>query len=295
MLDPAVDRAWRAAADVRRRLTGGGSRRSALRSLGRPSRRDPDRWERATSQHHARYRAEHPPASDRAAVVCVSRRPHLLDRVVTNIARQRDEIELDVVFVTNHRDFALLDVERELTRVGGATIIETDPSTTLGAALNLGFDATSERYVAKLDDDDWYGAGYLADGLRAHGYAGAGVVGKHTYYADVGSPPARYLRFPGHEFEYSGTLAGGTLIVDRDLVGSIAFEDLSLGEDRAFLAACHRRGISTFSADRFGFVQHRDRDNTWSIAAADFLAGCRPVDRTAPEHAVDRPPAGDDR
>ena len=288
--DAWVDRAWRAVADVRRRATGEGSARTALRSLGRPSRGDHELWHRRTSQCHDRYRAEHPPASRRAAVVCVSMRPQLIDRVIANVTRQMAHVAVDLVFVANDAGFVDVDLEARFEPVGGATIIVPEPGTSLGAALNLGLDATSERFVAKMDDDDWYGPGYLLDGLRAHRYAGAGVVGKHTYYAHLEATGERHLRFPGHEFEYTGTLAGGSLLIDRDRVGDLRFADLSLGEDRAFLAACHRRGVSTFSADRFGFVQHRGRGNTWSITDTEFLRGCLRVDPDSSDHQVERPP-----
>ena len=213
----------------------------------------------------------------------------MIDRVVANVARQATHVAVDLVFVANDPGFVDVDLEACFDAVGGATIVVPAPGTTLGAALNLGLDATSERFAAKLDDDDWYGPGYLLDGLRAHRYAGAGVVGKHTYYAQLEATGQRHLRFPGHEFQYSGTLAGGSLLIDRERVGDLRFEDISLGEDRAFLAACHRRGASTFSADRFGFVQHRGRGNTWSISDDDFLVGCVRVDPDRPEHQVERP------
>lgn len=294
--DVLVDRAWRGWADVRRLATRAGSAGPALHSLGSRSRTDLDAWHRRTAERHERYRSEHPPTSRRAAAICVSMRPHLVDLVVANMARQLHGLHLDVVFVANHPDFARIDLERQFAVIeSGVTLIQAEPGTSLGAALNLGLDATSERFVAKLDDDDWYGSGYLLDGLRAHGYAGAGVVGKHTYYADVESAGERYLRFPGHEFTYSGTLAGGTLLIDRLRVGDLRFDDVSLGEDRAYLRACHRRGVSTFSADRFGFVQRRGRDNTWTISDGAFLADCVRVEPDDPNHRVDRSSPADGR
>lgn len=287
-VDPVIDRAFRARADLRRRWSRAGSAGPALRSFGRPSRRNLDEWHRRTSEGHERYRAEHPPVSRSAAVVCVTMRPHLVDLVVANVTRQTPGLELEFVFVATHPDFDRVELEQRFESIGRARMIRADPGTSLGAGLNLGLEATDERFVAKFDDDDWYGPGYLVDMLRAHGYAGAGVVGKHSYYADVESDGGRYLRFAGHEFRYSGTLAGGTLVIDRDRVGDLRFEEISLGEDRAFLAACHRRGASTFSADRFNFVQSRRHDNTWAISQDDFLIGTLAVDRDADVHRVGR-------
>ena len=277
-------RAWRYSADLRRAVRRQGSARSALASLGSPQRSNLDEWIEATDTRHDDYRQGHIIPEGRVAIVCVSIRPTLLDAVVTNIKRQRD-VDVEVVFVANSQTFDMKQVEEAFAWLDRVVIIRPPESTTLGSALNQAMDLTDARFVAKFDDDDLYGSGFLADSLRAHGYAGAGVVGKHTYFARLEPSGETHLRFPANEFRYSGTLAGGTLVLDRDRIGDQQFEDISLGEDRAFLAQCHRRGFSTFSADRFNFVQMRTGSNTWTIDDAAFLTDSVPV---PPSTAIDR-------
>lgn len=287
VIDRLVARSWRAYADARRRTTAPGAGRAVLAHFGSPRRRDVEHWNRSVSEGFESYRAAFPPAAGRASVVCVSERPHLLDAVVDNVRRQQG-IDVEFVLVTNHDGFGRLDVERALSVLPSARIVEMPAAASLGRCLNAGFAAASERHVAKFDDDDWYGSHHVADSLRAHGLAAAGVVGKHSYYAELLRSGERLLRFPANEFRYSGTLAGGTLVVDRDRTGSLEFEDRSLGEDRAFIAACHRRGVSTFSADRFGFIQRRGGENTWPIDDDSFRRSTRRVDPDDPVHVVER-------
>ena len=73
------------------------------------------------------------------------------------------------------------------------------------------------------------------------------------------------LRFPGNEFRYTGTIAGGTLFIDRERFCDAHFESLNIGEDRALLAAAHRRRLPIFAADRFNYAQIRHNDNVWPI------------------------------
>jgi hypothetical protein len=270
--------AWRYAADLGRVATRRGSARSALQSLGGPMRDDAEVWDNATRSRHDDYRRAHAVPSGRVAVVCVSMRPQMLDAVVANISRQID-VDLEAVYVANAETFDMHAVEDSLASIERMTILRPPAHTSLGAALNQAMEHTDARFVAKFDDDDVYGPWFLADSLRAHGYAGAGVVGKHSYYAQIARTGSTYLRFPQNEFRYSGTLAGGTLVIDRDRIGDQRFDDVSLGEDRAFLAQCHRRGFSTFSADRFNFLQMRTGSNTWAFADASFLEGATAVDR----------------
>ncbi|BAN03318.1 hypothetical protein [Ilumatobacter coccineus] len=294
-LDAVVKRAWRGIADAKRIATRSGSARSALASLGTPSRGEAAAWLHATSKHHDDYRAAHPVAAGRVAVVCVSSRPHLVDAVVANVAAQTEvqPTDLDVVYVANYdvadpNDIDEVGLHGRFGQFANFRLIVPAAGTSLGHALNSAMAATDARFVAKFDDDDLYGPHHLADSLRAHGYAGAGVVGKHTYYAHLAERDETVLRFPGHEFSYSSTLAGGTLVIDRDRVGDQQFDDLSLGEDRAFLATCHRRGISTFSADRFNFTQIRSTHNTWQPGHDAFMVGTQPADAGGPEHRIDR-------
>lgn len=281
------DRAWRAYAEGRTRLERRGSNRSALDSFGTPERDELEAWNDVMARRFDRYRQDHPVPSDPVTIICVSKRPRELDRIVGNVARQVG-VDADLVLVTNDGGYADVDVEAAVAGLGSVLLLDTPSDMSLGACLNRALAASSTRYVAKFDDDDHYGPGFLADGLRALAFSGAALVGKHTYYAELASTGERYLRFPGHEFSYSPTLAGGTLLIDRGRVGDLWFDDISLGEDRAFIAACHRRGWATFAADRFNFIQCRGADNTWSVPDERFLAGCRRVDRGDWVHAVDR-------
>lgn len=290
--DAIIRRAWRGVADAKRVVTRSGSERSALAALGNPSRDDAAAWLGTTSQRHHDYRASHPMAEGRVAIVCVSARPHLVDAVVSNIRGQNelDPADLDVVYVANYHDDSAdaAGLAQRFSEFDNFALVITEPGTSLGSALNLGLAETEARFVAKFDDDDIYGPDYLADSLRAHRYCGAGVVGKHSYYAQLVDEGEMVLRFPSHEFSYSSTLAGGTLVIDRDRVGDQQFDDVSLGEDRAFLAACHRRGISTFSTDRFNFVQVRSTHNTWQPGTDVFMSGAQLIDDQLPEHRIDR-------
>jgi hypothetical protein len=257
-----------------------------------PNRHDVVAWNESTSDLHPRYRDRFAPSGGSVAVVCVSNRSSLVDRVVANVERQGNVVE-DLIYVAS---VAIDDTVEQRLAAAGSTVTRVEviraEGVSLGAGLNLGMNHTDARFVAKFDDDDHYGAQYLSDALRAHRYAGAGVVGKHTYYAHLDETDEWVLRFPAHEFAYSSTLAGGTLVIDREHTGHLEFEDVSLGEDRAFVATCHRNGISTFSADRFNFVQSRGCDNTWQVSREHFLERSLLLDVDGDEpsgpHVIDR-------
>ena len=280
MIDVVRARAWRAYADARRLLNRSGSASGASSAVAGGRRAEESAWSARLAAQHDEYRSAVDPLAERVAIVCVTQRPHLLAEVFDAVALQTHR-PIELVLVTNSEAYHSVDVEGAVGQLGcysvDVTLLRRREGRTLGSCLNDALDATDARFVAKFDDDDLYGPEYLADAMRAHAYAGAAVVGKHTYYAYLASPARTVLRFPTHEFSYSSTLAGGTLVIDRALTGELRFPDISLGEDRAFLTACHRRGLSTFSADRFNFVQVRAGDNNWTVEHEDFLVATVPV------------------
>lgn len=281
MLSDVENRLWRHYADLRRVARRSGSSRQALDAVGGTRRSDEIAWLRTTSEGHEQYRRRVDPVDADVAVVCVSNRPHNLGNVLANVERQRHD-RLELVYVDNSGTADLRETSSSLDSISAVlqrcTFLSRSPEVSLGACLNAALRRAGARFVAKFDDDDVYGPDYVVDALRAHRYAGAGVVGKHTYYAHLESTDEWLLRFPGHEFTYGSTLAGGTLVIDRELVGELAFEDISIGEDRAFIAACHRAGVPTFSADRFNFVQRRGEENTWRVDRPSFLRRSRLLD-----------------
>lgn len=276
-------------------LPSGFERRAEEASFGLTRPKQLDEWLVVTEAGHPLYREAHAYAVDDAidgamrsvglapsdrstispsrsdvTVVCVTKRPHLIREVLRNFDRQVHE-RRKMIIVTNSSGFDAEVIAQHIGDRPNVVTVHADEQMSLGACLNLGIGFVDTRFVAKFDDDDIYGPSYLHDALLAHSYAGAGVVGKHSYFAHLRMSDETVLRFPGQEFTYSSYLVGGTLVIDLDRVGDLRFPAVSIGEDQAFIRACHRRGISTFAADRFNFVQVRATDNTWQIPTDDFL------------------------
>lgn len=271
----AAGRAARLYADASRVVRRTGSASTALDVFGPVDRGDLARWNEVTAQRHDAYRSAVEPLDARVAVICSSNRPADLPNAVASIGGQLHP-RLELVVVAHGDGWDLADVEASLAvldeQLDRVTLLHIDATKTLGACLNAALATTDARFVAKFDSDDHYGAHYLTDALRAHRFAGAGIVGKHSYYAHLEHSDEYLLRFPGNEFRYTSTMAGGTFVIDRDVVDDQPFADVSIGEDRQFIARCHRRGISTFSADRFNYTIVRSGANTWTIPTDAFSA-----------------------
>ncbi len=223
-------------------------------------------------------RIGHPvPAIDQSvSAVVPTMRPERLDHVLDFIAAQSHE-DLELVLVTHGFEHDAADVTRRAEERGmrAPVLRRADASLTLGACMNLGVEAASGRYIAKMDDDNVYAEHYLRDLVRAFEYTEAVVVGKWAHYAHLTASGATLLRFPDAEHRYVKLVQGGTLVLPRDVARSEKFEDLPRRVDTTFLDKVRAAGGKVYAADRFNFVSVRSASpdgHTWPITDMDLLA-----------------------
>ena len=210
-------------------------------------------------------------------MICVSNRPAQLEHIVDTWQRQM-RVDVELVLVTNVDGYAPR-ARALLEPLPQSMVIETDESVTLGAALNRGIAASSGTVVAKVDDDDLYSSRYLFDGVETLRRTKAGVVGKKSHFVFVEAIDQTILRFPNAEHQRVGRVAGGTLVMHRDVLDEVGFDDVNVGEDTAFARAVEHAGWAVASGGAAGYLQIRGRraDHTWQPEVEQLLKGSRIV------------------
>jgi hypothetical protein len=212
-------------------------------------------------------------------VITVSNRPEYLHRCLDNYRRQTYEGR-EFLFIMNARTFDQDDVAAQIATVPSARVLYVESAATLGECLNEALQVAEGDYFAKFDDDDHYGPNYLADQMLAFEYANAAVVGKRSAFVYLEATDETVLRFPGHECEYTSTVFGASLVVDRSQTEGIEFMPVPRGTDTLFLRDCNAAGLRVVSTDRFNFVVTRHADlsrHTWQLSEREFRTKCVPV------------------
>jgi len=209
-----------------------------------------------------------------SAIVPTNRR-HELDNVLRNIGRQ-DHENLELVLVLHGLTLDHGELKERATAAGvrHLTIVEAEDTESLGACMNLGLAASGGDYVAKMDDDNHYGAHYLGDLLDAFDSSGAGIVGKWAHYVWLRSTGAVVLRYPDAEHTYQQRIQGGSMLFRRDVLDDLRFSDLPRGVDTDILDRAVAAGVKIWSGDRFNYVSIRGADrsaHTWTVADTAFL------------------------
>ena len=219
---------------------------------------------------------DEPPVRDRSVSAIVpTNRAHEVDSVLANLGRQaHDDVEL--VLVLHGLDLPEADLRARAAEHGvrHLTVVTADSTHTLGACLNLGIDASSGAYVAKMDDDNIYGRHYLTDLLNAVEGSGAGIVGKWAHYVWLRSTGAVVLRYPDAEHTWERRIQGGSMLFEGDVVRRLRFGDLPRAVDSDVLDRAIAEDVKIWSADRFNYVSVRGDDrtaHTWTVADTTFL------------------------
>lgn len=200
-----------------------------------------------------------------SAVVSTNRPDHLNGIITTHASQLHSDKEL--VLVAHG-----FEVPKDTTTlakslgIDNIVFVQTSADSTLGECLNAGVEASSGSVIAKMDDDDVYGANYLTDQLAALRYSNGDLVGKQAHYLHLRGRNIVMCRFPEREHRFTDLVMGPTLVGSRDLFKQFRFAHRTLGEDTDFQRRIVEADASIYSADRFNFVQVRgDHSHTWSV------------------------------
>ncbi|WP_166969644.1 glycosyltransferase family protein [Brevibacterium atlanticum] len=200
-----------------------------------------------------------------SAVVSTNRPDHLGEVLTTHAEQLHQDKELVLVA---HGFEVPADLRTRATNAGieHLQIVEVDSSQPLGVCLNRGIEAASGEVIAKMDDDDVYGAHYLGDQLAALRYSNAELVGKQAHYLHIRGRDIVIRRFPEREHRFTDLVMGPTLMTYRSTLLDNPFAERTLGEDTELQQRLIADGARIYSADRFNFVQVRgDHAHTWSV------------------------------
>ncbi|HEX6468124.1 MAG TPA: glycosyltransferase [Streptosporangiaceae bacterium] len=218
------------------------------------------------------------PARPMVSVILCTRRPDFIGSALRQIARQRD-VDVEVILTLHGVPAALPEVT---TAAAGftkpITIVEVPPDVPFGAALNRGIGRASGRYLAKWDDDDFYGPDFLADMVLASNYSGAELVGCFAQFTYLEQIDLTIYRRAGQSERMGRGVAGGTFVMERAFVDAIGgFPPVPRSVDAAMMKAVSAAGGRTYRTHGLGFMLNRRASgHTWAMPVTYFL---RSVDR----------------
>lgn len=231
-------------------------------------------------EHSVRLRrAVLPPTGDpEVSVLLCTMRPHLVGFALAQVARQR-QVRAEIVLGLHGVPYAA--VARAVQDCPlPVSWIEAGGEIPFGSLLNRLAERATGEYLAKWDDDDWYGPEHLADLLRAARHRAADVVGAtgEFLYLEPLNATVRRTRFAsGANYPsevWSDHVAGGTILLSRETYRTVGgFAALPRAVDKQFLDTARAAGAGVYRTHGLGYLLRRagGGEHTWRLPLAHFL------------------------
>lgn len=210
------------------------------------------------------------PPDTRVSILLCTRRPEMVLFAVEQMERQRG---VSAELIVGLHGFTAREAAIPRTRLP-ITVIEAPAATPFGEVLNRMAAAASGSYLAKVDDDDWYGPDHLADLLLARRYSGADLVGSAAEFVYLEPLDVTIRRCIGTE-RFVPLVAGGTMLVTRAAFEAAGgFRPLARTVDGQLLQAVEAVGGRIYRTHGLGYVLRRRSayGHTWRQPVQSFLA-----------------------
>lgn len=152
-------------------------------------------------------------------------------------------------------------------------IFSLDKNSTLGDCLNFGIEKSKFDFIAKMDDDDFYGSNYLIDMMNIFRVKDTQVVGKMSSFVYFADTKELFIRDFLNQNRYVNLILGSTIIMKKFVYKSVPFRRVNIAEDLYFYQDCIKKGFKIFAGDRYNYVCVRHKnldDHTWKINSRDL-------------------------
>lgn len=210
------------------------------------------------------------------SIVTCTNRYNCIDNIFNNYDIQNYKNK-ELIIVLNNNELDISVYKKKANRYKNIQIYQLDEKKTLGECLNYAIEKSNSDYIAKFDDDDYYGSNYLLDSMNVFKYVDADVVGKLASYIYFRSSKILAIRFSGMENRYVKYVTGPTMVINRKIFNKFGFSHKNQGEDTQFLKDCAANGFKVYATDRFNhtYLRHsQDNQNTWQFDEKKYLKNC---------------------
>ena len=146
----------------------------------------------------------------------------------------------------------------------------------LGGCLNYGISKAKYEYIAKLDDDDYYGEAYLEEALLTLQNINADIIGKASIYIYFCDEDILGIHHINDSNRFVSRVCGSTLFFNKSITNIIKFKNKNLGEDLDFCKDAIDKNLKIYSSDRSHYVYIRSNKNnhTWKINNDYLIREC---------------------
>ncbi|MBD1371154.1 glycosyltransferase family 2 protein [Hazenella sp. IB182357] len=194
------------------------------------------------------------------SIICPTNKKHTLTNILGNYNRQSYPHK-ELIIVINSDQIEKELWSHETAQHKNIRIFRLPEHISLGACLNFAIEKRRYPYIARFDDDDYYGDRYLQNSLDIVFQYDADVVAREDFYMYISDQQALHTKHVGVY------CIGGTLMFHERVLQALKFPEISEAEDVKFYQSCYKYDFIVKKPYHFkDFVYIRNSENkfhTW--------------------------------
>ncbi|NIK72318.1 glycosyltransferase [Paenibacillus sp. BK720] len=208
-------------------------------------------------------------------IITSTMRPQLMNQIFQNYARQ-DWSNKELIIIVNKDNAGLQPYQNKAKAYSNVRVFRMPESSKLGACLNYGASLAKHDYIAKFDDDDYYGANYIPEAMSMFQTSKADIVGKlEIYYFFPHRSTLMLRKRSASWYAPVSKVAGATIMFHKRVLEKVSFNTkVRQGSDVRFIkgALNHKFRVYTTSPYNFAAMRRADRSShTWKITDRNLL------------------------
>lgn len=209
------------------------------------------------------------------SVITSTNRQSNISIILNNFLRQSYAVK-ELIIILNYDNPDLNQWKNAIGNYSNISIYNIGKKKSLGYCLNYGVMKSKFNYIAKFDDDDYYGSLYLENSFKEMLKQKSDIIGKTSIYIFFKNEDVLGLRYSSKENCSVNRVCGSTLFFSKDIFNVLKFKDKNLGEDIEFCHDAKINGLKIYSTNRNDYIYFRNNisSHTWKISNQYLLREC---------------------
>lgn len=186
-------------------------------------------------------------------------------QIIDNYTKQTMKNK-ELILILNNEELSEEDFKEYQEKDPSIHVYTLDSAIMLGTCLNYAVMRAHYDYIARIDDDDYYGANYLQEIYDALVSKKGDIVGKVRNYVYFMDEKILFsLKEPVCDM-VAESLPGGTISFHKDVFKKLQFSDIIWGEDNFFCRTAAKMGLKVYATSKNDFIYIRYNNmykHTW--------------------------------
>lgn len=199
------------------------------------------------------------------SIITCTIRDDFFENIVHNFIQQL-VTQKELIIILNKNSLSLEKWKQQVENLPFVSVYQLPEEYSLGECLNFGIVKAKYDFIAKFDDDDYYGPYFLEEALNVIRDTNCSIIGKASFYTYFKTSKALAIFNSSKENKtINGErdfLSGATLVFKKAIFTNVQFPKLNVGEDTVFQRNCLKKGLRLYSTSLRNFVHFRYNSRT---------------------------------